>query len=210
MAEEAYDPVKRKERYERTKQLKGRQKGGSKPAAVKPSRSHPSKDVRPAPSEIKNAQDRVGRLRGKVSKLKSALTEVEAELSKKRQEARKTERESSDGKSSEKEKQASQKYRDKHQEELSTKSKKDSKSSSGGGSSTRSSNKSVSDMSVRELTARASKIRSVLRDAKQQLLSASIQHGQLAHSAITSEPNVGEQFARYKQQKGFRQNDSDD
>lgn len=194
MADLPYDPIARKERYERTKQLKGRHTDASKSAAVKPSR--PSSPKKPSlhPS-VKAAGVKIGRLRGKVSKLTEALSEVEAELVKKREEAKKTTKKNSDGKSTADEKQASKEYRDKHQQELATKSKKTS--SSGGGSS-RTSSKSVSDMSVRELQARASKIRSVLREAKRQLSSASIEHGQLVHSAIASASDVGEQFARYK------------
>lgn len=193
MADQPYDPVARKARYERTKQLKGRHHGETKPAAVKPSRAAAPHKPALHPS-VKAAGAKIGRLRGKVAKLTEALSEVEAELSKKRQSARKTQKKNSDGKSTAKEKQASKEYRDKHKQKLATKEKK---SSSSGGGSSRSSSKSVSDMSVRELQARASKIRSVLRDAKQQLASASVEHGQLVHSAITSASDVGEHFARY-------------
>lgn len=192
-----YDPVKAHAYYERTKKLKGRA-----PAAPKASSAPrpPVANRNPAQSplsrnpKVQAEQARIGRLRSKIKTLQGALSEAEAALSSKRQKARATAKKNSDGKSTAKEKQASQQYRDKHQAEIKAKRKKDPSS----GGSSKSSSKSVSEMSVQELGARIIKIRSALRDARQQLSDANKQLGQLAHSAITSEPNVDEHFALFK------------
>jgi hypothetical protein len=192
MARAPYDPKEAHAYYERTKHLTGRKKGAVKAAPAKP-KQHAA------------AQARVVRLRGKVSKLKVALSEAEAALSKQRQGASKTEKASSDGKTTAKERQASKEYKDKHQTEIAAKS---GSSSAAGSSSSGSSSKSsssgdkskgfIDDMNEQQLRARVTKIRGALRDAKRLLSNASQELGQLAHSAITSEPNVNEQFARFQ------------
>lgn len=192
-----YDPAKAHAYYERTKQLKGRKKGSSKPKVA----GRPSVKERVAgQSKGQKAQARVGRLRSKIKTLNGALDEAQTALRQKqqdsRQSARKEEKERSDGKSTAKEKQSSKEYREKHQSEIKAKSKKTG-SKSGGGSS-KSSSKSVSDMSVQELRSRVTKIKSALRDAKRQLSNANSELGQLAHSAITSELDVNEHFAQFK------------
>jgi hypothetical protein len=53
-------------------------------------------------------------------------------------------------------------------------------------------------MSVTELETRIINIQSALKSAKSQLSKASQQLGQLAHSAITSEPMFNEHFARFR------------
>lgn len=193
-----YDPVKAHLYYERTKQLKGREKGSSRPKAS--GRQSTTQKVASQPKGPK-AQARVGRLRSKVKTLTNALDEAQTALRQKQQDsresARKEKKERSDGKSTAKEKQASKEYRDKHQSEIKAKRKKDGSSKSSGGSS-KSSSKSVSDMSVQELRSRVTKIKSALRDAKRQLSNANNELGQLAHSAITSEPDVNEHFAQFK------------
>lgn len=187
-----YDPVKAHEYYERTKELKGRKKAAPKPrGGNRQPKAHASGSPR---HKIRGTQARITRLRGKISTLNKALSEAEAALSAKRQSARKTAKQNSDGKTTAKERQNSQQYRDKHKEELKAKRKK---SGSSGGSS-KSSSKSVSSMSTQELTNRISKIKSALRDAKQQLSNANKELGQLAHSAIVTEPNANEHFARFQ------------
>ena len=204
-----YDPKKAHDYYERTKHLKGR--GGGNQADIKkagaarrlsgPGRiGHPTAIPRPSTSNsgaIQAAQARVTRLKAAVSKLESALSEARAALSKKRQSSRETAKKSSDGKSTAEEKQASKKYREKHQQEIATKRKHDSASGSGGSSSS-SSSSGVSSLSATELQTRINKIQGALTEAKRQLSNATQQLGQLAHSAITSEPSFNEHFARFR------------
>ena len=193
-----YDPKKAHDYYERTKHLKGRNKGQAGSSRASPSASS---GAQAAPvkvsSETQAAIAKVNRLKDAVSKLQSALSEAEALLSKKRQDARKSAKANSDGKSTAKEKQSAKEYRDKHKTEIANKRKQDSSSSSGGGSSSTSST-SVSDMSVDQLTTRIIKIRGVLADAKRQLSNAQQQLGQLAHSDIISEPMSNVHFARFR------------
>jgi chromosome segregation ATPase len=195
-----YDPRKAHEYYERTKQLKGREpKGPDHPERTESSRppGHSAPQSRPSLNSdvINSAKARVARLKTNVSKLQGALSDAQAALSKKRQEAVKTEKDNSDGKSTESEKQASKKYRDKNQAKLAAKDKAESKSKS---SSSEPSSTSPSSMSVEDLEARVTRIKSALADAKRQLSNASQQLGQLAHSAITSEPTINDQFARFR------------
>lgn len=211
-----YDPVKAHQYYERTKHLRGK-KSGSPQAPPKVglgsrvvSDSAGSSVHRSRPNSPTNqpklssagvaARQRVVRLKAAVSKLQGALTEARAELSKKRAAAKQTAKENSDGKSTEAEKNASQKYRDKHQAEIASKRKASSSSSSGSSSSSSSSSSStssVSDMSVTELETRIIKIQTALTSAKSQLSKAQQELGQLAHSAITSEPMFQKRLARF-------------
>lgn len=192
-----------KDYYERTKNLQGR------PGANPPPQKAPSPATKSVPATkpkidpIKAAEARVSRLKSKVSSLTKALSEAEAALSQSRQAERKKAKASSDGKSTAKEKQDSQEFRDKHKEELKAKAKKASKtaSSSGGSSSSSSSSNGISAMSAEQLGSRIIKIRSVLRDAKRQLSSATQQLGQLAHSAIVSDPKSNENFARFRSER---------
>lgn len=208
MSKNNYDPQKAHAYYERHKKLKGRDAHpnytppkvgqGSRVVDDNPNSSrHASGKKRQAVAAATDvARQRVGRLQGAVKKLEGALTEARAALSAKRATAKKTAKENSDGKSTEAEKTASSKYRDKHKAEIATKRKASSPSSSGSSSSS-SSTSSVSTMSVTELETRVIKIQSALTDAKRQLSAAQQQLGQIAHSAITSEPEFQEQFARY-------------
>lgn len=204
-----YDPVKAHAYYERTKKLKGRQGQrlppktglGSRVVSDQANSSFHVSKSKPTPkssSSVNSAKQRVVRLKAAVSKLEGALTEARAELSKKRAAAKQSAKENSDGKSTEAEKQASRKYRDKHKTEIATKRKQSSSSSSSSGSSSSSSTSSVSDMSVTELETRIINIQRALKSAKSQLSKASQQLGQLAHSAITSEPMFNEHFARFR------------
>lgn len=190
-----YTPEDRRrnhEYYERTKQLKGRKKGVAKSVS---SKTKPAAKTNPKDSpKVQKAKARISRLRGKISKLKGALSEVNAEMSKKRAAARKTEKKNSDGKTTAKERQSSKEYRDKHQQEIASKSKSKTKS---GGSSSSSSN-SVSDMTMEQLQTRATKIRGLIKSAQKQLSNANQELGQLAHSALLLDPNVKERFAQFK------------
>lgn len=210
MSKNNYDPQKAHAYYERTKNLKGR-KPGRKPHVVGPPKvGQGSRVVDDSPNSSRHAsgkkrqtaaaatdvvKQRVVRLQGAVKKLDGALTEARAALSAKRATAKKTAKENSDGKSTESEKTASAKYRDKHKTEIATKRKQSSPSSTSGSSS--SSTSSVSTMSVTELETRVINIQSALTDAKRQLSTAQQQLGQMAHSAITSEPEFPERLARY-------------
>lgn len=205
-----YDPKKAHDYYERTKKLKGRKPSapqspvhmqntrGSRADGSSRINRHTEQKARAndaaASAEVKSAQARVVRLKSAVSKLTTALSAARAALSAKRQTARDTAKKNSDGKSTAEEKQASKKYRDKHKQEIATKRKSTSSSSTPSSSST----SSVSDMSASELEARIIKLSSALADAKRQLSSATQQLGQLAHSAITSEPTFDEHFARFR------------
>lgn len=209
MPRQGYDPKKAHDYYERTKRLKGRDKPAPTYRHVQPIRGSradgssrvrgrkPSNlaDARATANATNAAQARVVSLKSAVSKLTSALTATMTALREKqqasRESAKETAKKSSDGKSTAKEKAASKKYRDKHQQEIASKRKKepasDSPSSTG-----------VSSMSVDELQSRAIRIRGALADAKRQLSSAQQQLGQLAHSAITSEPEFDNEFARFR------------
>lgn len=220
-----YDPVKAHNYYERHKHLKGRRaapksSGNRPPPMGVGSRrvddsANSSRHITRKPAYFKaqaETQARVKRLTVAVSKLKSALSTAEAELSKKRQAASAAAKKNSDGKSTAAEKTASKQYRDKHKTELSTKEKqqrqaagskpKSTSSSSGSSSSSStsssSSSSSVSSMSTSELVTRISHIKSALREAQTQLSTAQRQLGQLAHSAITSEPSFDANFARFR------------
>ena len=184
-----YDPVKAHAYYEAHKQLKGRTKSTSSTTKSAP-QSHNAAPAPKASPKMQAAQSRVGRLRSAVQKLQSALSEANAALAAKRQTARETKKKNSDGKTTVKERQSAKNYRDKHQAEIKAKEKKKPSSSS-------SSSNSVSDMSVQELTARIIKIRGALDDAKKQLATAQHELGQLAHAAITSDPNVDIHFAQF-------------
>ena len=196
MTKPKYDPQKAHDYYERTKKLKGRKSGSGPPPGKSSGPPRPaSGGEKKLTSAGEAARQRVIRLQAAVSKLQTALSEARAALSKKRASAKKTAKENSDGKSSTSEKTASKKYRDKHKTEIANKRKQASPSSGSGSSS--SSTSSVSDMSVTELETRVINIQNALTDAKRQLSAAQQQLGQLAHSAITSEPEFQDQFARY-------------
>lgn len=204
-----YDPQKAHQYYERTKKLKGRKNTSPPPppkvglgsrvvtdlASSSRHRSHSPTTQPQMGSAGEAARQRVIRLKAAVSKLQGALTQARAALSQKRAAEKKTAKENSDGKSTQAEKAASQKYRDKNQAKIA--SKASSSSSSGSSSSSSSSTSSVSTMSVTELETRIINIQRALTDAKRQLSTAQQQLGQLAHSAITSEPMFQEHLARF-------------
>lgn len=186
-----YDPKKAHDYYERTKHLKGLAKGAGTNEVKSP--SHGASKVISGNQKALAIHSTIGRMRQNVSKLQTSLSECNAELSKKRQTSRTTTKANSDGKTTVKQRVDAKQYTDSHKGELSTKTNK----SSGGGSS-KSSSKNVSDMSVQDLRARATKIKGALRVAKRLLSDANQELGQLAHSAISTEPNVNEHFAQFQ------------
>jgi HK97 family phage prohead protease len=195
-----YDPVKAHEYYERTKQLKGKNKAGSSLPKAKTSstpamgKSDPG-DSKSTKAAREAAIAKVARLKGKVTTLEGALTKANVALSAKRRSAAKEEKANSDGKSTAKEKQAAEEYREKHREELKA---KESARRESGGSKSSSSSTSKSEVTVESLEARVSKIKSALRLARSQLSSANQALGQLAHSALTTEPLVHTQTLQPK------------
>lgn len=213
-----YDPKKAHEYYIRNRQLKGRKSGlNSSISKGSPKRQTLNTTVSEqanlkSPTEI--AKAKVERYEEKVETLKGALTRAQIALSKKRQEIIKSEKQNSDGKSTEQEKRSSKEYRDKHSAEIAAKAKKtstpssSSSSSSTGGSSTTSSSVNVDSMSAEDLSARIIRLKSVLADAQSQLKKASQHLGSLAHSAITSEPDINERFARYRSEERTLSHDS--
>lgn len=201
MARTAYDPdkydaAKRRERYLRERELKGR-KSGSKGSTGEytpkgPKTNNIGRGVAPAgkkpppkPPNPAEARARVGRLTAKVAALQGSLTEAMAALAESRRSAAKTEKENSDGKSSASEKKASKEYRDKNKEKLKEKDRAEAKkesSSSSSGSSSSSSSSSTSEMSESDLQARVNRIRGALTSAKKQLADAKKAAGSVAHS----------------------------
>jgi HK97 family phage prohead protease len=169
-----YDPAKAHAYYERTKKLKGREKGsakGLKTGAAVPNIPEPG--FRQEAIAAKTQAVTVARLKTKVDALGKALSEARQVLSEKRAAARETEKDNSDGKSTEKEKQAAKEYRDKHKAEIAAKQKSESTSSGSGG---------YSSMTVEELTVRISTIQSTLSEAKRQLTEATKSLGHFAHA----------------------------
>jgi HK97 family phage prohead protease len=173
-----YDPAKAHAYYERTKQLKGREKGsakGLKTGAAVP--NIPKPGFRKEVIETAASDAAVIRLKTKVAALGKALSEARQVLSEKRQAERETEKDNSDGKSTAKEKQSSKEYRDKNKAEIAAKRKSESSSES----SESSGPGGYSSMSVEDLTVRISNIQSTLSEAKRQLTEASKAFGHLAH-----------------------------
>lgn len=186
-----------REYYLRTRQLKGRKKGSGQVGSG--GRQLTAVATVNSPEKTRAAKERVERLKGKVATLQDSLTKTLNALAEKRRNAKEEERKNSDGKTTAKERQSAKEYREKNEQKIAEKRRQDAKTSkSSGGSSSTSSSKSVSDMSVEQLESRVIKIRSALSDAKRQLSNASQQLGQLAHSEITSEPSINEQFARFR------------
>lgn len=187
--QDTYDPVKAHEYYERTKKLKGRKKSSQQvtsKAAKKPV-------VDP---KRQKAMARISRLRDKLNRLNKALSATEAELSSRRQAARDEKKKNSDGKTTAKERQASQDYRDKHQQEIKNKQKQDNKKDNS--STPASKSNGLASMSIQELNTRALKLKGLVREAQHQLSNANQQLGQLAHSALVSDPHVSGLYAQFK------------
>src|SRR5436190_944160 len=169
-----YNPNKAHAYYERTKNLKGRQKGTNQPKGSRRRGPAPTKPNN-TPSQTSTASATVTRLKAKVDALTKALSEAQQALSEKRQAEAKSKRQNSDGKSTAKQRASSQKYRDTHKAQIAAKTK----SASGSGSSSSSSSTSVSSMSVDDLVARVSRIQSTLSEAKRQLSEAM---GNISHA----------------------------
>jgi hypothetical protein len=178
-----YDPVKAHEYYERTKKLKGRNKGQT----VVPSgnrqgnpqdprtgktRKQISKDARAQQRKelkatIDSMQDRLKKLEALIKKReREEASEDRKGKAKKERTAKENEKPKS---AAEKAKAAreNEKYRDKHKQELKNKAKKDGKS--GGGSKKGSKDEKSSKKSVSELKSRATKLKGEIAVAKQKL-----------------------------------------
>lgn len=168
-----YDPIKAHEYYERTKQLKGRKSGGSKPNVASRARNA-SPNASNASSQTSSSAAAVTRLKTKVVALSKALSEARQVLSEKRQAETQAKKESSDGKTTVEERTASKKYRDTHKAEIAAKEKAKSESEPAG--------TSLSSMSIDQLVDRVSKIQTTLSEAKRQLTEASRAFGHLAHA----------------------------
>lgn len=178
----AYDPVKRRERYLRTRELVGRKPGSGQTKSSKSEKA----GAKVPPSDRERASAKIARLSGKVDKLNKKLLETKKILAEKRRDAQKsretqraTEKKNSDGKSSAAEKAASKKYRDKNRGKIASKSKSS-------GSSTSSSSTKPSDMSIEQLEDRVINIEATIKMAKAQVRKASKDVGSLKHSASTS------------------------
>lgn len=206
MANPDYDPVKRREYYLRTRELKGDRVAtyasttskkttssqGTSSTPPKSRDSGPSSDKsQPSSEQRAAAVEKVNRLKGKVKTLEGALTKANAALVIKRRNARRDEKKDSDGKTTAKEKQDAKEYREKNRAKLRQKEKdrreKGSKSSSSGPVR-------VADMSVDQLETRVTNIKIALVSARKQLADASTRLGQMAHSALVSELNLDQQM----------------
>lgn len=169
----AYDPVARRERYLRDRQLEGRSPSSERSKAPKSGRGVKTGNTPKAPSPVNpaKAKARVARLQGKVSKLEGALTKALAALADKRRKAAKTEKENSDGKTTVKERQSAKEYRDKNSAKIKAKAKSSASSSS-----------KSSEASIEDLQLRVTRIKKTLVTARKQLANARSVAGQLTHS----------------------------
>lgn len=176
-----YDPVRAHEYYERTKKLKGRQKGVARlPAA---SRRRSGQDPRLGKSQEQISRDaktkqrkelatRIQSLENKLKILQTKIREMEAqEASENRKSKAKKERAA---KEKDKPKTAAEKaeaareskqYRKKHRQELESKAKKASDKAGGGSSS----DKKESEATLSDLKALATKVKGQIAVAKQKL-----------------------------------------
>lgn len=197
MTAPGYDPVKAHEYYMRTRKLKGRRSASINTTLQRVGNTR----VRPTTKPVKKAltpeqrksssRERAVRLTEKLHKLQAALQEATKEIRIKRQAEqrsretqKKNEKKNSDGKTTAKERATAKKYRDTHKAEIKAREKKASSSSGGSKSSSSSTKKSVSDMSISELTDRISSIKSAISSAKKQLKEAnSLSHSQFVDNA---------------------------
>lgn len=164
-----YDPVKAKEYYERTKKLKGRQRGSSEDPRTGKTREEIAKDARTR--QRKELTELVNRLTKKLDRLEALIKERESKeksedrkgKAKKERAAKEAAKPDSAAEKAEKAREA-EKYRDKNQQKL--KGKDDGKS--GGGSSKKGDKKS-GKKSVSELRSMATKVKGQIAVAKQKL-----------------------------------------
>jgi hypothetical protein len=176
----AYDPAKRHEYYEKTKELVGRTHG-SQAKNAKPNKAKldiVGKGKTGDKQSRAAASDKLLRLTQKAERINVALREAKKLLAEKRQSsqksresARKTKKENSDGKSTAAEKAAADKYRAKH------------KGSNKGGGKSDSPTKPA-DMSVDQLEDRVSGLQSALSSARSQIKAAAIEVRSLKHSDL--------------------------
>jgi len=165
-----YDPAKAHEYYERTKKLKGRKKGTNKSKGSGQSNGSSSSASKTS-EQTSTANATIVRLKAKVTALTKALSEAKQILSEKRQAEAKTKRENSDGKTTVEERTASKKYRDTHKAEIAAKRSKSEPES-----------RSLSSLTIDELSDRISRITSALSEAKRQLAEATKSFGHFAHA----------------------------
>lgn len=182
----AYDPAKRREYYLRTRELKGRKTGSSRPEAL-------SKVKSKNESASKAAAAKVARLTGKINKLNAKLKETKKLLAEKRREEQKsraskkaTEKKNSDGKTTASERAASKKYRDSNRTKIASKRKSSA--------SSKSSSTKPADMSVEQLEDRVTDIMATIQIAKSQVRKASTSMGSLKHSASTNDVSTASSF----------------
>lgn len=165
-----YDPVKAHAYYERTKKLKGRQKGNNQSGSSK-SNVGSASTAPTTSSNTTTTNATINRLQGKVSALTKALSEARQALSEKRAAEVKSKKQNSDGKSTVDERTASKKYRDSHKAEIAAKRKTEPESKN-----------TLSSMSIDEIVNRISNIQSALSEAKRQLSEANKSFGHFAHA----------------------------
>jgi hypothetical protein len=164
-----YDPIKAKQYYERTKQLKGRQRGSSEDPRTGKTREEIAKGARTR--QRKELTERINSLSKKLDKLEALIKERESkEKSEDRKGKAKKERAAKEAakpdSAAEKAEAAreSEKYRDKNQQKLKGDDKK-----SGGGSGKGDVKKTGKKKSVSELRSMATKVKGQIAVAKQKL-----------------------------------------
>jgi hypothetical protein len=150
MARAGYDPGKAHDYYERTKHLKGRQKG----AGDQPAPHHASQ------AQVASAQQKVAAIQAKLGRLRELLHQKIADEKKSGGSKPSTQADKI------KERQASKRYRDQHANEI--KNDRKAAASKGGGSST--GGKTASSMSASELRTAIShtvaQLKSAIQDAQ--------------------------------------------
>lgn len=151
MPRAAYDPGKAHDYYERTKNLKGRQKG----AGDQPGPHHASQ------AQVASAQQKVASIEAKLGRLRELLRQKVADEKKSGSDKPSTQADKI------KDRQASKRYRDQHANEI----KNDSKAAARkGGSSASSGAKTASSMSSSELRSAIShtvaQLKSAIQDAQ--------------------------------------------
>lgn len=162
-----YDPVKRREYYLRTRELKGRKPGSHK--------------EQPA-SRSGDPMAKVARLSKKIDTLEKALSQARKILSEKRrseqqsrQAKRKSDKKNSDGKTTAKERKESKEYRNRNRGKLAAEDSSTNK-------------KTPETMTVDELETRVSRIKETIQLAKKEIREASNRVGSISHSLTQPAP----------------------
>jgi hypothetical protein len=161
-----YDPAKAHEYYERTKKLKGRQRGSDQPPAA---RSQRSAQAIARAQQKADFQNSIQNLQNRLDKLEKLIREKEAVLRRDKAQAKAKARKEKDKPETAAEKakaaRENKKYRDKHKQELKNKAKRDSGKSGGGSKDS----KKLDDMSIAKLKSLATRTRGQIAVAKQKL-----------------------------------------